>query len=392
MRPRKYVEQPNTKIAQAKSGIVTRLGFGEHLWNLQDQMLLPILRFCKLNDSTLPNLANLSTVLVASSTYVLVLGLIKVSLILFYLEIFKTRRFVISAYVLLGYIILNSLIIFLMTLFMCRPINSFWSRDIKGTCMDQQSLGYANSASAIFQDLMLLILPLVFIRNLQMKRYRKLAVGLMFAIGTFGCIATIVRLQALLAFKVSIDPTWDYVPVTIWTEVELAAGFVCACLPSIRILVVKILPKSFKKFFSQITHSSSKGNSRQKQSTTPQQASWKMPSDWINISHDEDEGKVATGPRKSYFGGLWTRRNSDAQSSVRRLGSRLSTHSESSSAAATRPPQEAVELCELRASEAVRRPVKNSPGEGVRALPEIGCLPERNYSDLDLARHTSRPE
>ena len=91
--------------------------------------------------------------------------------------------------------------------------------------MDLQGIAYVNSASAIVQDVILLILPLVFIRKLQMKRYRKVAVVFMFAIGTFGCIATIVRLHTLTKFNISVDPTWDYVPVTIWTELELAAGF-----------------------------------------------------------------------------------------------------------------------------------------------------------------------
>ncbi|KAF1968089.1 hypothetical protein BU23DRAFT_269783 [Bimuria novae-zelandiae CBS 107.79] len=64
--------------------------------------------------------------------------------------------------------------------------------------------------------------------------------GLMFALGTFGCIATFIRLQSLLTFKTTIDPTWDYVPITIWSEVELSCAFACVSLPAIRILLVKM--------------------------------------------------------------------------------------------------------------------------------------------------------
>ncbi|KAJ4335632.1 hypothetical protein N0V87_006026 [Didymella glomerata] len=196
-------------------------GFGEHLWNLGDGNLLPILRY----------------LYISWSTYVIVLCMIKISLVLFYLEIFKTRKFQITAYVFLGYLVVNSLVIFFIAIFACSPVSSFWNRDIKGKCIDIQGAAYANSASAIVQDIVLLILPLVFIRNLQMKRYRKIAVGFMFVIGTFGCIATIMRLPSLSTFKISIDPSWDYVPITVWTELELAAGFLCVSLPSIRMLL-----------------------------------------------------------------------------------------------------------------------------------------------------------
>jgi hypothetical protein len=80
--------------------------------------------------------------------------------------------------------IVNSLVIFFIAIFACNPVSSFWNRDIKGQCIDIQAAAYANSASALLQDVVLLILPLVFISNLQMKRYRKVAVGFMFCIGT----------------------------------------------------------------------------------------------------------------------------------------------------------------------------------------------------------------
>lgn len=289
-----------------------------------------------------------------------------------------------------------------MTIFICNPVKSFWDRDIKGRCMDLQGLAYANSASAIVQDVILLILPLVFIRKLQMKRYRKIAVTFMFTIGTFGCIATIIRLQTLLAFKISIDPTWDYVPVTIWTELELAAGFACVSLPSIRILVVRLLPTKIKEILSQITHRSSKGSSGRKQATPPAQREWKKPSSWINISlHARDSGN-STEPQKSFISGLWSRTStsrfsSHMRSGSRRLDSTMSNYSEAG-VAVTRPPyqerwdsDQSNQPAELQSmSKSPERALLNKSRKSrlseddVTALPRIGCLPERNFSDLDL--------
>jgi hypothetical protein len=209
---------------------------------------------------------------------VLVLGLLKVSLVMFYLQIFgSSRRFSIAAYTILGLIVANTLAIYLPTIFACRPVKAFWDRDVKGQCIDVNALAYANSACAIAQDVILLVLPLAMVRKLQMKRQRKIAVCLMFTIGTLcvaaseygkwianassGCIATIVRLRSLLHFKISVDPTWDYVPVTIWTEIELACVFVCVSLPSIKQLLCIVMPNNI---FTSLSHRSTSQYHNQK--------------------------------------------------------------------------------------------------------------------------------
>ncbi|EUC39482.1 hypothetical protein COCMIDRAFT_65711, partial [Bipolaris oryzae ATCC 44560] len=204
---------------------MTRIGFGEHLWNLKANTLLPILRYFY----------------IAWSTYILVITLIKIALVVFYLEIFDSRRFKITAYIVIVYLVVTSLISFFITIFVCKPISYYWNRDIEGTCMDPQVIAYGCSVCAIVQDVVLLILPLVFIRDLKIQRRRKIGAVVMFSVGSLGCIATIIRFHALTTFRISVDPTWDYVSATIWTEVELAAGSICVSLPSIRVLVSKTL-------------------------------------------------------------------------------------------------------------------------------------------------------
>lgn len=205
-----------------------------------------------------------STVYISWLTYVVVLCLLKVSLVLFYLEIFVViPRFKTFAYLTLAFILINSVVVLFVTIFACRPISLFWNRDIKnGTCINVQALAYTISGSALVQDIMLLVLPLCFICKLQIKRHRKIAISLMFAVGTFGAVATLMRLPSLSTFKISIDPTWDYVPMMTWSQLELAACFICVSLPSIRILFAKIVPTTVKDLFSSILRSS-RSNSAQ---------------------------------------------------------------------------------------------------------------------------------
>lgn len=111
--------------------------------------------------------------------------MIKSSLVLFYLEIFPSRKDRIVAYIILAWIIVTSLVIFFLTVFSCAPVNAFWDRDVKGQCMDITALAFVNSGFAIAQDVALLVYPLFCIRQLKMELYRKVAVALMFAIGTW---------------------------------------------------------------------------------------------------------------------------------------------------------------------------------------------------------------
>jgi hypothetical protein len=230
------------------------------------------------------------------------LALIKVSLVLFYLEIFNSPGFKMSAYCVLVFITINSLLIFFLTIFICTPVPYFWDRDIEGKCMDLQAVAYASSASAIVQDFILLILPLVFIRNLHLRRRRKIGAALMFSIGSFGCITTILRLHTLSTFKISMDPTWDYVPTTIWTEFELAAGGLCVSLPSIRIFIIKILPGRFKDFLSHISlHSKDRIQPTPEQSNaSSSQGRWKKPPSWMVITAANDS-RDASSSRASFI-------------------------------------------------------------------------------------------
>lgn len=60
-----------------------------------------------------------------------------------------------------------------------------------------------------------------------------------------GTIISAIHLCALLIFGNSIDPTWDYVFVVIWTALELGVAMAAACLPALRTLLLRLRPSSF---------------------------------------------------------------------------------------------------------------------------------------------------
>jgi hypothetical protein len=226
--------------------------------------------------------------------------------VLSYLQIFVDRSFRIIAYITMAGIITSTLIIFFLSVFLCSPIEFFWNRDIKGKCISPRDVSYANSASAIVQDLVLLALPLVYVRNLNVSRWRKYAVGFMFAAGTFGCITTMIRIHTLYGYNISFDPTWDYAPLVFWTILELTVCSICLSLPAIRILVTRMLPTRFKDLLSRAVHSTGKSNKSNNSGpylqspATPQQAGsqkeWYKPLGraWLSIDDHKDDYELDT--------------------------------------------------------------------------------------------------
>jgi hypothetical protein len=51
-----------------------------------------------------------------------------------------------------------------------------------------------------------------------------------------------LRLQSLVRFATTSNPTFDFYDVCLWSTVEFTVGVLCACLPSLRLLLVDLCP------------------------------------------------------------------------------------------------------------------------------------------------------
>lgn len=56
-------------------------------------------------------------------------------------------------------------------------------------------------------------------------------------------LVSILRLQSLLHFAKTSNPTWDNLAVSQWSTVEINVGIICTCMPSIRVLLLRLFPK-----------------------------------------------------------------------------------------------------------------------------------------------------
>lgn len=57
------------------------------------------------------------------------------------------------------------------------------------------------------------------------------------------CVISIIRIQTLRVAAETQDPTYDNAPAACWSFLELTIGVIAACLPTLRPLFVKLMPK-----------------------------------------------------------------------------------------------------------------------------------------------------
>jgi hypothetical protein len=55
-------------------------------------------------------------------------------------------------------------------------------------------------------------------------------------------VVSILRLQSLVTFANSTNPTWDNWEVSFWSTIEMNVGIMCACLPTARLVLVRLFP------------------------------------------------------------------------------------------------------------------------------------------------------
>ncbi|KAK3991271.1 Satratoxin biosynthesis SC1 cluster protein 4 [Cladorrhinum sp. PSN332] len=130
------------------------------------------------------------------------------------------------------------------SIFTCWPVAKFWNVSIDGVCMHRPTLHYCLAAFNIFNDFLLLFLPVPWLRGLNVSRQVKVVLIGVFACGAFACIVGIIRLRSLYLFQttpIEEQPVHG-VDIAIWSSVELNVAMICASVPPLKALFVKIMP------------------------------------------------------------------------------------------------------------------------------------------------------
>ncbi|KAK4183065.1 hypothetical protein QBC35DRAFT_130430 [Podospora australis] len=181
------------------------------------------------------------------ATYKVSLHLTKVSLLLLYMRIFSHvvwfRRSAVALIVfLVAYMIASSIA----GLAQCTPVQLSWDKKVTGKCVDLYVLFNCNGIVSMVTDVIVLVLPFPLIYGLNLPRAQKFALVPVFGLGTIIVVASTLRVYSLITGTTrDSDRTYDILG-TLWTIIEYNLALICASLPSVRVLLVKALPKYFR--------------------------------------------------------------------------------------------------------------------------------------------------
>ncbi|KAJ5908903.1 hypothetical protein N7495_001585 [Penicillium taxi] len=166
----------------------------------------------------------------------------KASILMQYFRVFPTHRMRVVCWITIIVLGLYGTWAVLSAFLNCIPVAKFWDNSIHGFCLSKTALWFSNASMHITTDIAILIIPIPALMTIEIPRKQKLILMMMFALGGFVCITSIVRLTSLKKISESIDPTYDNVSAASWSAVECNTGIICACLPTLKPLLSRIMP------------------------------------------------------------------------------------------------------------------------------------------------------
>ncbi|KAF4995576.1 hypothetical protein FGRMN_5029 [Fusarium graminum] len=220
-------------------------GLGRHDNDI-DMARLPALRRCEYVFSILYNPALMAT---------------KTSILIFYLRLAKHTQRVLrfASWLTLAIVNIAGIILTFMNVFQCRPTQAAWDMnyDEHARCIPLLTEFICSSPVNIVTDLAILALPIPVLTGMRLPSRQKTILVLTFTVGIFVTVVDVVRIyylqQAITApTSTSTDPqsrfggqtdfAWNASRSLMWSAVEVNVGMVCACVPTLKPLVLKLLP------------------------------------------------------------------------------------------------------------------------------------------------------
>lgn len=205
----------------------------------------------------------------------------KTSILVFYLHLSKNKKyFRLVTYITIAVVNIAGTILTFLSIFVCDPITKTFSDHTTQKCIRLVTLYFAASPTNVATDVVILILPIPILTDMQLPRKQKIILVLTFALGIFVMVVDVIRIDVLQdtlliitaggrvpTLTGSLEDTTDFAylvsPALMWSAVEINVGIVCACIPTLRPLVRRVVPWLVERVGSH----SSDGSSRSKPTT-----------------------------------------------------------------------------------------------------------------------------
>ncbi|KAF2851925.1 hypothetical protein T440DRAFT_447354 [Plenodomus tracheiphilus IPT5] len=207
-------------------------GFGKDIWTIPAKKIYRIVQFTWLTEVF----------------YFMAIAFTKLSFLLFLLRIFPRQALRRTVHVLIGISAAYGVAFTVTCLFNCTPISYIWESwdgEHKGKCVNLHLFAWIHAGINIVLDGAILAVPIPELLRLSLSTKKKVYIIMMFSIGAFTTVVSIVRLQALVQFSSSTNATYDNVPTAYWSVLEAFVGIFCVCMPALRRFLAGVFPRCF---------------------------------------------------------------------------------------------------------------------------------------------------
>ncbi|KAE8323319.1 major facilitator superfamily domain-containing protein [Aspergillus sergii] len=189
---------------------------------------------------------------------------VKTSILVFYLTLTQGERvFRCANYVTLFVVNAAGLALTLVNVFQCRPVGAAFSYPLApdAHCTDILTLYLSSSPVNIITDLAILFLPNPILTQMRLPRKQKIILVITFSFGFFVAVVDVIRIaylqnaatsRQILLREIHLqdvsgdDLNWYASLSFMWSVVEVNVSVMCACVPSLKPLVARIVPKMIR--------------------------------------------------------------------------------------------------------------------------------------------------
>ncbi|TLS30475.1 hypothetical protein PpBr36_02694 [Pyricularia pennisetigena] len=213
----------------------SRLGFGIHIWVIEEA----------------PGLSLLKYFWVGQMMYIVVQVFAKISILILYIRLFTTPWFQMFCKCSMVFMGLHGVGYLVLVIFQCTPVAAVYNRQIQGMCIDFNPIVYSGAALSVFEDVVLVVIPIPELWSLRLNFKKKMGLMLMFAIGLVATVTSIIRINYLVKIGFTYDQSWDNVDPITWSVIEEFCAIICGSLPSCRAIVNAWIPR----IWSSVDHS-----------------------------------------------------------------------------------------------------------------------------------------
>ncbi|PWY86248.1 MFS general substrate transporter, partial [Aspergillus heteromorphus CBS 117.55] len=186
---------------------------------------------------------------------------VKSSILVFYLTLTQGEKiFRWANYVTLFVVNAAGLALTLVNVFQCDPVSAAVAYPLPAgaQCIDILTLYLSSSPVNIVTDLAILFLPNPILTQMRLPRKQKIILVITFSFGFFVAVVDVIRIvyiqDAATSRQIALkeihlqdpqgdDLSWYGALSFMWSVVEVNVSVICACVPSLKPLVARIIPK-----------------------------------------------------------------------------------------------------------------------------------------------------